>query len=273
MGARAGILPGPGSEKRVADLRRYTREYLQQYEGESFELHLIAARKAKVLDSLRRYRHDRILEVGCGADPFFRGLEDYSDYVVVEPAGEFLQQARSYARHDARIRFLQGYLEDVAERGQLGAEFDFIIVSSLLHEVSDPARLLQAVRRLCTASTVVHLNVPNVYSFHRLLALEMGLIRSLFEPSETEVRFQRQTRFDRAALLHLLEHNGFRALRFETYVIKPFANAQMERLLREGVIDVRTIDALGRMVKHLPDMGCEMLVDMVVDEMDAGEPR
>ena len=135
-------------------------------------------------------------------------------------------------------------------------------MSSLLHEVPDPSALLQAVRCLATPSTTVHINVPNVYSFHRLLALEMGLIRSLFEPSATELRFQRHTRFDRESLLKVVADNGFRVLHFETYLVKPFTHDQMDALLRHGIIDLKTLAALGAMTKYLPDMGCEMFVEV-----------
>ena len=103
--------------------------------------------------------------------------------------------------------------------------------------------------------------MPNVYSFHRLLALEMGLIRSLFEPSATEIRFQRHTRFDRESLVKLVEENGFRVLHFETYLVKPFTHDQMDALLRHGIIDLKTIAALDTMTKYLPQMGSEMFVE------------
>ena len=246
---------------RMTDVERYTSEYLRHYKEESFELHLIAARRAQVLNSIRKYAHKSILEVGCGVEPFFLFLEDYNTYTIVEPSEDFVRRARRHAEDNASIHVFHGYLEDLAESLRAQASFDFIIVSSLLHEVPDPSRLLQAVRRVSNPSTSVHINVPNVYSFHRLLALEMGLIRSLFEPSATEVRFQRHTRFDRGSLLKIIEENGFRVLHFETYMIKPFANEQMEQLLKRGIIDRKTIEALGAMTKHLPEMGCEMLVE------------
>ncbi len=246
----------------MADINRYTREYLRHYSEDSFELHAIAARRKQVLNSVRKYPHESILEVGCGVEPCFAFFEDYKTYAVVEPSDDFIQRARRCAEGKPNIRIFPGYLEDVAENLRAQASFDFIIVSSLLHEVPDPATLLQAVRRLSTPSTTIHINVPNVYSFHRLLALEMGLIRSLFEPSATEVRFQRHTRFDRNLLLQVVEENGFRVLHFETYLIKLFTHDQMDALLTHGIIDSKTIGALEAMTKYLPHMGCEMFVEV-----------
>jgi SAM-dependent methyltransferase len=182
-------------------------------------------------------------------------------FTVVEPSHEFVAHARALAAGRGDVRVLQGFFEDV--RLQLAAgSFDLVVVSSLLHEVPDPQALLRAVRAVCGPETVVHLNVPNMRSFHRLLAFEMGLIPSVFEPSEIERRFQRHTRYDMPGLLALVGEQGFRVLASGTYFVKPFTHGQMEAMLAAGIIDARVIDGLARMVRYMPDLGCEMYVDL-----------
>jgi hypothetical protein len=161
------------------------------------------------------------------------------------------------------VHIVRGFLEEVAEeiRSTVNA-LDFIVVSSLLHEVPDPHRLLGALRSLSGPQTVLHVNVPNVRSFHRLLALEMRLIKNLFEQSETERRFQRHTRFDQQQLRALCESVGFEVLRESTYFIKPFTHRQMERLIDEGIVDANVVDGLVRMAKYAPDLGAEIAVEL-----------
>jgi len=108
----------------------------------------------------------------------------------------------------------------------------------------------------------VHFNVPNVRSFHRLLALESGLIGDLFEQSETERRFQRHTRFDRERLEALLRANGFEILDSATYFVKPFTHAQMDALVQSGTCGPEVIEGLDRMTKYMPDMGCEIYANV-----------
>jgi SAM-dependent methyltransferase len=243
------------------DLQDYAQRYAEQYRSDSFELHLIAVRRQQVLSSLSKYRHDNILEVGCGLEPVFAHFEDYRKCTIVEACGDFAEHARRLASGKANIVIHQGLLEDCG-RAQLKEEaFDFIILSSLLHEVPNPARLLQAVRGLCGPQSVVHINVPNVFSFHRLLALEMGLISSIYDASETEITFQRHTRFDKQSLIRIVEENGFRVLSFGSYFIKPFSNSQMQGLLKHKIVDGRILLGLERMTKYLPEMGCEMFVE------------
>jgi len=243
----------------MIDIQDYSQKYLVQYAEGAFETILVRVRRKYILEALVRERHASILEVGCGLEPLFQFVDDAS-FTIVEPSPEFVSNARTLAgERDVTVieAFLEAAAPSLAER-----RFDFIVVSSLLHEVSDPAALLAAVRSLCHAETTVHFNVPNVRSFHRLLALEMGLIGDLYEPSETERRFQRHTRFDSARLASMLEENGFRILDSATYFIKPFTHDQMDALLQSGACSPAVINGLDRMTRYLPDMGCEIYANV-----------
>ncbi|HKS22192.1 MAG TPA: methyltransferase domain-containing protein [Thermoanaerobaculia bacterium] len=241
----------------MIDIHDYEEKYAGQYAAGTFETVLVRVRRKVVLEALARYAHGTILEVGCGLEPLFRFVDDGAAFTIVEPSPEFVQNARALAEGRA-VRVVEGFLETAS----LPETFDFIVVSSLLHEVSDPAALLAAVRSRCHAGTTVHFNVPNVRSFHRLLALESGLIGDLFEQSETERRFQRHTRFDRERLEALLRANGFEVLDCATYFVKPFTHAQMDALVQSGTCGPEVIEGLDRMTKYMPDMGCEIYANV-----------
>ena len=249
-------------EPRV-DMADYSAQYLRQYDQQGFETVLVGVRRVEVLRAVARRPHARVLEIGCGLEPLFTFVEGWTSFTVVEPSEEFVRHARELALARPGVRVLQGFFEDVQSQLETGA-FDLVIVSSLLHEVPDPRALLRAIRTVCGPETVVHLNVPNMRSFHRLLAYEMGLIASIFEQSEIERRFQRHTRYDLPGLVALVEAEGFRVLESGTYFVKPFTHGQMEAMLAGGIIDARVIDGLGRMTQHMPGLGCEMYVDLAL---------
>ena len=241
------------------DIRDYGQKYIQQYERGEFETVLAGVRRQRVLQAIESFPHRTILEVGCGFEPLFPHVRQFEEYWIIEPMPEAVAAARA-AGDGKRVRVVHGFLEE--RHGELPRELDFIAVSSLLHEVSDPRALLAAVLAHCGGQTVAHFNVPNVYSFHRLLAVEAGLISDIFEKSATEERFQRQTRFDRTALVEMMSENGFDVIEFGTYFVKPFTHSQMERMLENGIIDDRVIAGLNRMTRYLPDLGCEMYVNV-----------
>jgi SAM-dependent methyltransferase len=239
----------------MIDIDDYSRKYAVQYAEKTFETVLVGVRRKVVLESLRRHLHHSVLEVGCGLEPLFL-FESDAAFTIVEPSPEFARNARALAG-GREVDVIESFLEAAAP-SLAGRAFDFIVVSSLLHEVGDPAALLAAVRSLCHAGTTVHVNVPNVRSFHRLLALEAGLIGDLFEASETERRFQRHTRFDSASLAEMLRAGGFEILDSASYFIKPFTHAQMDALMQSGTCGPAVIEGLEKMTKYMPELGCEI---------------
>ena len=97
-------------------------------------------------------------------------------------------------------------------------------------------------------------------SFHRLLAHEIGLIPSIFEKSDVDKKFFRNTGFDKERLINLLLSHNFKVLDFGTFFIKPFANSQLEELIRNGIVPSTIIEGLSNMIKYFPDYGAEMYV-------------
>ena len=241
----------------MTDLELYARRYAAQYGERSFETLLVAVRRQHVLDWLARYGARRILEVGCGLEPLVSHYDDFDAWWIVEPIADFAERARQVGAGDHRIRVREGYVEEQAE-ALADEALDFVVVSALLHEVREPLRLLEAVRSLCAPTTVVHVNVPNMLSFHRLLALEMGLITDVFATSEMDRAFGHHGRFDHARLIELLAGAGFRVAESGTYFVKPFTHAQMDAILRTGAFPPSLIDGLDRMTKYMPDHGCEL---------------
>lgn len=241
----------------MTELDGYAKRYAAEYETRSFETTLVAIRRRHVLRWLSHYRARRVLEVGCGLEPLFVHYGGFDAWRTVEPIAEFARRATERAAGDQRIEVREDRFEQQAEA--LGGEdFDFVVVSGLLHEVDNPAGLLEAVRSVCSETTIVHCNVPNMSSFHRLLALEMGLIEDVFEPSEMDRAFGRCGRFDSQRFGELLTRAGFRILDAGTYFVKPFSNDQMDVMLRSGAFHPSLIDGLDRITKYMPDHGCEL---------------
>lgn len=249
------------------DIHDYSKKYLDEYGRPfSFEPVLTDVRRRQVLKSLSKYPHEHILEVGCGLHPLFPHCGYFKSYTIVEPSREFIEQVAKLAEGKAGVRVIEGFMEQVYKKLLAGSQaFDFIIVNGVLHEVPQPDRLLQSVHRVCGRDTVVYISVPNVYSFHRLLAYEMGYISSIFDKSEMEARFQRHTRFDKKLLFEAVERNGFEILSHGTYFIKPFTNEQMEAMVDKKIVGRDIVAGLEAMAKYMPDLGCEMFVDVKVE--------
>jgi 2-polyprenyl-3-methyl-5-hydroxy-6-metoxy-1,4-benzoquinol methylase len=255
------------AERRERDLVDYT----QQYRTLPFEPIQIGYRRRLVLHKIRAVAPARLLEVGCGERPLFLDLPDTA-CTVVEPTAAFAQAARELAAREAAqrppVRIVHALLEDaVGELTASAGGFDMVVASCVLHEVPDPQRFLRSLRRLCGPSTVLHVNVPNARSLHRLLAVAMGLIEDITVPSQTQHTMQQcGTVYDLSSLTRALADAGLVVDTHGTLLVKPFTHAQMQLLVDQGFMTQAMLEGLDRLVRWLPDMGSELWVHARCEE-------
>lgn len=152
--------------------------------------------------------------------------------------------------------------ESVGRIKEIGDGLDYIIVGSLLHEVEKPEELLRSIYEICSDNTVVHINVPNANSIHRLLAKEMGIIKDVHELSELQIEMQRHNVFDLTQLCELVELWGFQVIGKGTYFPKLFSARQMKKILDAGIVDETIFDGLNKMIRYLPEFGSEIYVQV-----------
>ena len=240
----------------MRDLDKYEKDY----NIPNFEDYQTKYRKKKILSILKQYKPKRVLEIGCGMDPIFSYFDwDYEKVVIVEPAEEFYEHATKKINNEKVICYKEYFeandkLKDYA--------FDFIICASLLHEVSNPKEMLKNIMSLCTRDTIVHINVPNALSLHRLLAKEMGMIQDVHEMSNRNRLFQQNQVFDVDTLKDLVMNVGFEVIDEGSFFIKPFSHEQMYKMMKEKIIDESVLDGLYFLEKYIPQYGSEIYLNL-----------
>lgn len=237
----------------MRDLDRYQADYAAL----PFESIQAAYRRRRVMENLIRFGAKHILEVGCGTEPLFLHHPGFRSMHVVEPAQQFHAKALAAANGRPDVCVLLGSLQQLVPVLKEKA-FDCIVLSSLLHEVPDPAALLASARALCAKNTTLHIYLPNANSFHRLLAREMGLIKDIHELSATQSQMQQSATYDSETLGALLKGAGLDVLETGSFFIKPFTHAQMAALREQGLLTDAMLEGLYAMGRHLPDIGSEL---------------
>ncbi|MBI2135127.1 methyltransferase domain-containing protein [Candidatus Woesearchaeota archaeon] len=237
-------------------------DYQEQYSNYPFERFLVKYRKSKVISQIKKYKHKKILDVGCGLDPLFKDFEDFDEMVVLEPAQKFFDLAiglRGKLRLESKVKILKTTFEDYKFKP---GDFDIILLSSLLHELPEPEAFLKLVSKRIGRKTIVHINTPNARSFHRLLAVEMGLIKNEYEKSKSQIRFQRKSVFSSRDIEKLAKDSGLEVVEIGTYAFKPFTHEQLLQMLKDSIINEGTIEAMFRMDKFAPELGSEIFADL-----------
>lgn len=233
-----------------------------------FESICSRARQRRNIAFLTQHRPRRILEVGCGAMILARmeGADalDFDSWTIVEPEPDFVAAARQATDGDARFRVVPGYLEAVLP-DLLAAQpqgFDAAILAGLLHETAAPAALLAAAVQALSPGGHLLASVPNARSFHRLLAVEAGLIPAPQTLSPRDKALGHPVVFDAAGLTALVEAAGLTGLTLDGYLFKPFTHAQMERVLdaeSPALLDA-LVDGLITLGRQFPDHAAEICV-------------
>jgi ubiquinone/menaquinone biosynthesis C-methylase UbiE len=238
-------------------------DYQEQYSKQPYEKYQVAFRKRKIKELLSKYDHTKLLEVGCGLESIFLDLDSFKHLTVIEPAEMFYVKALEDATKSGHknINVIKALLEE-AEVPLKNESFNFILVSSLLHEIPDQAKFLKALHTISSADTVIHINVPNAKSFHRLLAVEMGLIKSEFEMSASNIQFQQQGVFDLDTLKKIVTDNNFEVVESGTYSFKPFTHQQMQNMINISAITEEMLNGFYKMERYLQGLGSEVFVNI-----------
>jgi len=238
-------------------------DYAKALESDyGFEAECVRARFACLLRHLLHIQSRRILEVGCGLELFvdaaIRSGADFERWVVIEPASMLAQKARARAATEPRLLVIEGYCEDPAV-GKAASEFgpfDVVLLSGVLHEVEDPSDLLYSALALAAPGALVLVTTPNALSFHRLLAVEMGMMPTPQAFSPRNLCFRQDVVFDPDRLRILLEQVGLRNLQFEGYMFKPFTHVQMARVLE--LLPPGVSEGLDRLGQKFPQHAAEI---------------
>jgi 2-polyprenyl-3-methyl-5-hydroxy-6-metoxy-1,4-benzoquinol methylase len=243
----------------MRDLQSYSEDYINQ----PFESYQVEYRKKLVLEIIQRNSHKNILEVGCGIDPLFNHVSDFDSLTILEPSTLFYQKAvDEVSKRDLgnSVKVFNNFFEDSIESVN-SKNFDLIIISGLIHEISDLTGFFLRLQELVKPGTVVHINVPNGNSLHRLLAVEMGLIKSQLEMSNNNIQLQQNRVFDLGSLEKLVTDYGFEVIEKASYFIKPFTHGQMQKMIDNNIIDTRVLDGFYKLIRHLPDFGSEIYIN------------
>lgn len=253
----------PGEKGRFVEtlsnrINEYEKQYMHDY---GFEKVMVWARQKYVEALVRKLQPATVMEIGCGFDQLFTHVADMSSikkWIIVEPADLFSAAAREKLKNDKRVEVFQGFVENVVTDANF-ANVDLCICASLLHEVGHPDNILQAAKKSLSKEGVLHISVPNAKSFHRMLAVEMGLISSPYQFSDRNVTLSQYHVFDAESLHTLADEVGLDPVDSGGYFIKPFTHSQMEKVIED--VGREVLEGLWHMGAKYPELASEIFVN------------
>lgn len=239
-------------------------DYEKQYLTSPFERYSEKYRREVVKNTIENHakKGGVVVEIGCGVLPLFADYKDTYSFIVIEPGNYCFENAKKLAQGSKHVQCYQGFFEDVIDEIE-EEKISLIVCSGLLHEIRNPSVLLQNIRRLCGQDTIVHINVPNALSFHRILAWKMELIEDVHQFSERNRDLQQHAVFDMKTLKQLVNEENFKIIEEGSYFLKPFTHKQMQQCIDLEIINDDILNGLnGLCESHFKEYGSEIYLNI-----------
>jgi 2-polyprenyl-3-methyl-5-hydroxy-6-metoxy-1,4-benzoquinol methylase len=213
--------------------------------------------------------HQTVLELGCASGLLTRRLSKIVTKVVaIDGSSRFLEIAKKNCEGINNITFIESFFEYLAAKESLwknsgmakSSNFDVIIAHHVLEHVEEPKKFLKVVRNLMNESTSLILTVPNAKAFSRLLAVNMGLLDSVYELTENDKKHGHQRVYDFESLREEITKAKLRDYYFTGLSFKLFADFQNIEILKQGIIGEKQIKGLWKLGTQMPQNAGALMI-------------
>ena len=192
-----------------------------------------------------------LLDLGIGDGICFKMLQKLPrSYDVVDSSKELIE---SFELDETKVNFYVSSFEDFPPR-----KYDCIIMGCILEHVDDPRLILNKYKFFLNPGGKVFVDVPNGYVLNRQIAVHAGMLESVFQLTETDIRFGHKRIFSIESISSLVEDCGYRVLKTTGIFLKPITSAQMSQIGFSKEI----YDALGVLGKKYPDLANTILLEI-----------
>lgn len=194
--------------------------------------------------TLRKYFHGtNILELGCADGGMTRLLiDDFEGITVVDGSTLAINRLNKDIK-SPKIKTIVSFFEDI----EIDEKFDIIIMGHILEHVDNPTYILSKFKNNLKYDGKIMITVPNAMSLHRIAAVKMGLLTSVYDLNETDLRIGHKRVYDFERLKLDIESSGLRISNRDGYWLKFLSNKQIENTWTDELI------------RTYMDIGCEFI--------------
>lgn len=176
------------------------------------------------------FKGDSCLEIGTAEGLMTKRLvKDFKQLTVIEGSKNLLAKIKNY-RNLKKINLL---LEDY----KTNKKYSTIILDHVLEHVKYPEKILKKVYNLLDVNGVFIVGVPNANSFHRIIAVEMGILKKRNSLNLTDRMLGHRRVYNQMKLKKILINNNFKIKKFKGIFLKFLSNNQIENFFSQKIIN------------------------------------
>lgn len=237
------------------NINEYWDKYQEIYSFEEFS----AVYRERELLNLVSLTDKNVIEIGCGFKPIFTVANEYKNYLAIEPGIEPFKAVSELSKNFDKVKVTNSTFEQWSETND-DFKADVIVFPGVLHEVDNAAKVLNLCANHLNPEGSIYINVPNIDSLHRKLAVSMGIIKDTYEKSSRNIELQQNYNFSINSLRDLIASLDKKAeiIELKTFFLKPFTHDQMLSMFSKGIIDQSVIDGLYNVSDQVDGLGSEI---------------
>lgn len=172
------------------------------------------------------------LELGCADGGMTRLLlKDFETITVIDGSEMAINRLKENL-NDSNLKTIVGFFEDI----NLNEKYDTIIMGHILEHVEDPVYILNKFKNYLNDKGKLIITVPNAKSFHRIAAVNMELLKSIYELNETDKKIGHKRVYDFESMKNDIDKSGLKIAARDGYWLKFLSNKQIDESWDEKMI-------------------------------------
>lgn len=194
------------------------------------------------------FKGGKALELGPALGYMTKSLvKEFESIDLVEASKTLLDQIPDYPNVRKFCSYFEEYLTS--------EKYDTIIMSHVLEHIENPVLVLRKIHELLKPDGVFLLSVPNAKSIHRMVAVEMGMLKSVYELNSRDHELGHYRVYDLETLKSHVGDAGFKVSDEGGIFLKPVSNGQIEQHWTPEMIE-----GFYKTGKHFPANCAEIFV-------------
>ncbi|HVG42922.1 MAG TPA: class I SAM-dependent methyltransferase [Chitinophagaceae bacterium] len=194
------------------------------------------------------FKGNLALELGPASGYMTKALvAEFKELHLVEGSKDLLNQIPDYPNVQKTHSLFEDFETEV--------KYNTIIMSHVLEHIADPVLVLQKVHGWLAEDGVFLVSVPNAKSIHRMVAVQMGLLKSEYELNPRDHELGHYRVYDMNLLKLHLAAAGFKVQESGGVFLKPLSNSQIEKNWNQEMIE-----GFYKVGKHFQEYCAEIFV-------------